>query len=126
MKNAMDLVAEAKAKINEVSVNDAPNEIQKSDVLIDVREPDEFRAGHIAGAVNIPRGMLEFKLSGMPELQDRDKRVVVYCKTSGRGALAAVALKEMGYLQVHSISGGLDAWIEAGKPTVKPDLPEFG
>ncbi|RUO35477.1 sulfurtransferase [Aliidiomarina shirensis] len=126
MKNALDLVAEAKSKINEVSVTDAPSEIQKADVLIDVREPDEFRAGHIAGAINIPRGMLEFKLSGTPELQDRDKHIVLYCKTSGRGALSTVALQDMGYIKVSSIAGGLDAWIEAGKPTVKPDLPEFG
>lgn len=126
MKNAQDLVAAAKGKINEVSVADAEAAIQAADVVIDVREPDEFRAGHIAGAINVPRGMLEFRLSGTPELQDRDKKIVVYCKTSGRGALAAVALQDMGYFNVHSIAGGYDAWVAANKPTVTPQLPDFG
>ena len=126
MKNAQDLVMAAKGKINEVSVADADAEIQVADVVIDVREPDEFRAGHIAGAINVPRGMLEFRLSGTPELQDRDKKIVVYCKTSGRGALAAVALQDMGYFNVHSIAGGYDAWVAANKPTVTPQLPDFG
>lgn len=126
MKNAQDLVMAAKAKISEVDVANAENAIQAADVVIDVREPDEFRAGHIAGAINVPRGMLEFRLSGTPELQDRDKKIVVYCKTSGRGALSAVALKEMGYLNVLSIAGGFDAWLEAGRPAVKPELPDFG
>lgn len=94
-------------------------------MLIDVREADEFREGHIAGALNIPRGLLEFKLSGTPELAARDMSIVLYCKTSGRAALSAAALQDMGYLHVQSIAGGFDAWVGANKPVVKPSLPSF-
>jgi rhodanese-related sulfurtransferase len=64
-------------------------------------------------------------LSNNPELSARDLNIVLYCKTSGRAALAACALQDMGYLQVQSIAGGFDAWAAAGKPVVKPSLPSF-
>lgn len=125
MKNAHDLVVAAKSRITEIPLEDADAAIRQADVLIDVREADEFQAGHLAGAINIPRGLLEFRLSNMPELAARDLSIVLYCKTSGRAALAACSLLEMGYLQVRSISGGVDAWEAAGKPLVKPQLPSF-
>jgi rhodanese-related sulfurtransferase len=58
-------------------------------------------------------------------LSSRELKIVLYCKTSGRAALAACALHDMGYLNVKSIAGGMDAWIAAGKPVVKPALPTF-
>ena len=125
MKTAHDLVMAAKARIQEVSVAEADLAIQDADVLIDVREADEFAAGHLPGAIHASRGMLEFKLSSNPNLSARDLKIVLYCKTSGRAALAACALHDMGYLQVKSISGGIDAWAAAGKPVVKPSLPAF-
>lgn len=125
MKNAHDLVTDAKTRIQEVSIQEAEAAIRDADALIDVRESDEFAAGHIPGAVHIPRGMLEFKLSNAPELSARDLKLVLYCKTSGRAALAACSLQQMGYMNVQSISGGFDAWSEAGKPVVKPSLPSF-
>ena len=125
MKNAHELVEQARRHIQEIPLADAEAAIQAADVLIDVREADEYREGHINGALNIPRGVLEFKLSATPELAARDMNIVLYCKTSGRAALAAVALQDMGYLQVKSIAGGFDAWIAAHKPVVKPSLPSF-
>lgn len=125
MKSAHDLVAEAKARIQEIDLDAADAAIRDADVLLDVREADEFHAGHIPGAVNIPRGLLEFKLSNTPELTSRDLNIVLYCKTSGRAALAACALHDMGYLQVQSIAGGFDAWSAAGKTVVTPSLPTF-
>lgn len=126
MKNALDLVAAAKARVNEIAVVDAEAAIRDADVLIDVREESEFAAGHVPGAIHASRGMLEFKLSGTPALQARDLKVVLYCKTSGRAALAAAAMQEMGYLNVRSIAGGYDGWVAAGKPVAKPELPSFG
>lgn len=126
MKSALDLVTAAKARITEIPVSDADAAIREADVLIDVREADEFAAGHLPGAIHASRGMLEFKLSGNPALASRDLKVVLYCKTSGRAALAATAMQDMGYLNVKSISGGYDAWLAAGKPVVKPELPSFG
>lgn len=125
MKNAHELVEQARRHIQEIPLADAEAAIQAADVLIDVREADEYREGHINGALNIPRGVLEFKLSATPELAARDMNIVLYCKSSGRAALAAVALQDMGYLQVKSIAGGFDAWTAADKPVVKPSLPSF-
>jgi rhodanese-related sulfurtransferase len=125
MKTAHDLVALAKSQIKEVSVADAAQAIQASDILLDVREADEYASGHIPGAVHISRGLLEFKLSNSPELARRDLKIVLYCKTSGRAALAAKALHDMGYLNVESIAGGFDAWASAGNPIAKPQPLEF-
>jgi rhodanese-related sulfurtransferase len=125
MKTAHDLVVAAKSSVQEVAIADAEQAIRAADVLVDVREADEFAAGHLAGAVHISRGMLEFKFTANPALQARDLRIVLYCKTSGRAALAAVALQEMGYLNVLSIAGGFDGWVAAGKPIAKPEAPSF-
>lgn len=125
MKTAHDLVAAARSRIHEIAVEDAHSTIQNADLLLDVREADEYAAGHLPGATHISRGMLEFKLSAMPALQPRELDIVLYCKTSGRAALAAVALHDMGYLNVRSIAGGYDAWVAAGKPVVKPQPPSF-
>ncbi|OSZ75854.1 rhodanese-like domain-containing protein [Hydrogenophaga sp. IBVHS1] len=125
MKTAHDLVLAAKAQCTEVPVKDAPAAVLAADIVIDVREPDEYAAGHLAGAINIPRGLLEFKLSSTPTLERRDLNVVLYCKTSGRAALAAVAMQSMGYLNVVSVAGGFEAWVAAGEPIVKPATPVF-
>lgn len=126
MKTALDLVAAAKARIQEVSVEAAQAAIAQADVLIDVREPDEYRQGHLPGAINLPRGLLEFQLSSQSTLEPRGLRVVLYCKTSGRAALAACAMQDMGYLDVRSIAGGFDAWAAAGRPVATPSTPAFG
>lgn len=125
MKTAHDLVMAAKTRIHEIRPEEAEKTLSNTDVLIDIREADEFQAGHLAGALLIPRGILEFKLSNSPELTARDLKIMLYCKTSGRAALAALSLKEMGYLNVTSIAGGFDAWQTAGKPVVVPALPDF-
>lgn len=125
MKSAHDLVMTAKAHIREIPLEQADAALAAADVLIDVREADEFAAGHLAGAVHIPRGLLEFKLTAMPTLQARDLAVVLYCKTSGRAALAAQSMQAMGYLNVTSLAGGYDAWVAAGKPVATPALPSF-
>ena len=125
MKSAHDLVTEAKARIREIDLDAADAAIRDADLLLDVREADEYHAGHVPGAVNIPRGLLEFKFSATPELSSRDLKIVLYCKTSGRAALAACALHDMGYLDVQSIAGGFDAWSAAGKAVVTPSLPAF-
>ncbi|MFM7502891.1 MAG: rhodanese-like domain-containing protein, partial [Betaproteobacteria bacterium] len=93
MKTAHDHVVAAKAAIEEISIDQASKTIQEADLLIDVREADEFAQGHLPGAVLVPRGLLEFKLSGTPAMSARDLQIVLYCKTSGRAALAAAAMK---------------------------------
>lgn len=125
MKTAHDLVAAAKARVPEISVANADQAIREANVLVDVREADEFAVGHLPGAVHISRGMLEFRFQAMPALQSRDIKIVLYCKTSGRAALAGAALLDMGYLNVQNIAGGFDAWVAAGKPVAKPEAPAF-
>lgn len=125
MKTAHDLVTDAKRQIREVGLELAEQAIREAYVLIDVREAEEFAVGHLPGAVLMPRGLLEFKLSASPALTARDLKVVLYCKTSGRAALAALAMQAMGYLNVQSIAGGFDAWQAAGKSVIKPDQPSF-
>jgi rhodanese-related sulfurtransferase len=71
------------------------------------------------------RGMLEFKLAANPQLQPRDLKITLYCKTSGRAALCALSLKEMGYVNVRSIAGGFDAWQAAGFHVEKPSVTTF-
>ena len=126
MKTALDLVAAAKARIQEIPVDAAEAAIAQADVLIDVREPDEYRQGHLPGAINLPRGVLEFQMSSQSAMEPRGLRIVLYCKTSGRAALAACALQDMGYLDVRSDAGGIDAWKAAGKAVAVPVAPVFG
>ena len=73
MKSATDLVMAAKAHTREIPLDQAEAAIAAADVLIDVREPDEHAAGHLHGALHIPRGLLEFKLSATPALERRDQ-----------------------------------------------------
>lgn len=121
MKTAHELVAIAKASINEVALVDATRAIQDADLLLDVREADEYTSGHIPGAIHIPRGLLEFKLSNDPNLSSRGLKIVLYCKNGGRAALASQSLHEMGYVHIQSIAGGFDAWAQAGNPIAKPE-----
>lgn len=125
IKTAHDLVADAKTRIKEVAIEGVDQAIQDADVLIDVREADEYAAGHLAGAIHASRGMLEFKLTNDTALSSRDLKIVLYCKTSGRAALAAASLHDMGYRHVKSIAGGFDAWVSAGKQIIDPHLPTF-
>ena len=125
MKTAHDLVVAARAKVPEISAATAQEAIRNAGVVVDVREAEEFAAGHVPGAVHISRGMLEFRFSGMPALQSRDLKIVLYCKSGGRAALAGAALQEMGYLNVQNIAGGFDAWLAQGMPVARLEAPSF-
>ena len=119
-KSLTDLVSAARGRIAEVDVAALSDEKAASDLLlVDVREPDEHRLGRIPGAVLIPRGTIEpaadlvFPMRH-PELsQARKRRVVLYCGSGGRSALACDVLREMGFEDVASLAGGFAAWKEA-------------
>ncbi len=111
---AMDLVADAKQRIVEVTVETAKSKLTSNPIL-DVREPAEFAAGHLPGAINIPRGVLEFKIGADPTLQNKqDDEIIVYCQTGGRSALAADSLHKIGYSKAVSMAGGFKAWTDNG------------
>lgn len=119
-----DLVVEAKAQIKEVNTADAHSLLGKR-VIIDVREYDEYAAGHLPGAINIPRGILEFKIGMVPECADKNGAFLIYCRTSGRAALSAVQLQRIGYTNVISMAGGFEAWNNEGRPVEKPEPINF-
>ncbi len=119
------LVEEAKAQIGEIDADSAAQRISAGAVVIDVREPAEFDAGCLPNAVNIPRGVLEFKTSDHPALANKDAELLLYCKTGGRSALAAVSLQPLGYAKPVSVAGGFEAWVKAGQKVVK-DTTNFG
>ncbi len=110
-----DLVMSAKRDIKEVDVAIAQSQVQDpATVVVDVREPEEYAAGHLPRAINVPRGVMEFRLSGLPDLANPNGRVLVYCRSGGRSALAAQTLQKLGYTNVFSMSGGYDAWQARG------------
>jgi len=119
-----DLVVEAKSQIKEVATAEAQSMLGKR-VIIDVREYDEYAAGHLPGAINIPRGVLEFKIGMVPECAKKDGAFLIYCRTSGRAALSAVQLQKLGYGNIVSMLGGYDAWSNENRPTEKPELINF-
>ena len=108
------MLTEVKSMITEVSVTTASKLLAEGQlVLLDVREESEFAAGHIDHALLLPRGVLEFKLAQVPELADKSKAVLVYCRTGGRSAMAAQTLQQFGYNNVLSMAGGFEAWQQA-------------
>lgn len=124
-RNASALVAAARQQIVEVE----PKTVAATGgdrVVIDVREPAEFATGHVPGAVNIPRGVLEFEIEAHPAvgcatdaaLADRQRSIVVYCRSGGRAALAALSLQQLGFTDVRSMAGGIMAWSAAGLQVV--------
>lgn len=112
MKSGTDLVNEAKARIREVKPRDALALHASGGVaFLDVRELQEVNLGKIPGAVHISRGQLESKVESA---LTRDARVIVYCASGNRSALAADTLSQMGYKNVSSLAGGFRGWAEAG------------
>jgi sulfur-carrier protein adenylyltransferase/sulfurtransferase len=112
-KTQQDFLAAARQEIPEVSVEEVEARRKQGEdfVLLDVREKDEVRSGYIDGAVNIPRGFLEFQAAGkLPE----NKEIIVYCAGGARSLLAAQVLRSMGYERVSSMAGGMTRWKDAG------------
>lgn len=115
----MELVAQARAQITEVSPKDAWDAMSGDVRVLDVRETSEFEAGRLPGAINIPRGILEFRIGEVQEFARKDVPILLYCRTGGRAALATVALNQLGYSNVRSITGGVMGWEQAGLPVEK-------
>ena len=116
-KTLLDFVKQAKSSIQEIEVSDVQTLLEEGYQVLDVREPVEFSAGTIAGALNIPRGILEpaadHQYAGRrDELQDRDKKWLLFCASSGRAAMATVVLQQMGFTNIKNINGGMKAWKE--------------
>jgi rhodanese-related sulfurtransferase len=105
-----DLLAAARVSVNPVDADGAETLLAAGAVVLDVREPAEYEMGHLPGAVNVPRGVLEFRVGDHPSLTDPDATILLYCKNGGRSTLAAHTLKQMGFEQVRMLVGGFDGW----------------
>ena len=111
LNSVEELVAHAKQHITEVDVAHSKQLIAAGNiVVVDTREENEYAAGHIENALFIPRGVLEFKLNNTPELANKSKAVLLYCRSGNRSALAAQTMLSLGYTTVLSMAGGYEAW----------------
>jgi adenylyltransferase/sulfurtransferase len=114
-KSFQEIMAEARKEIPEVSaqqVNELLKNNGKSPILLDVRESDEWRQGHLEGALPLPRGFLEIKVESA--IPNKEAPIIAYCAGGVRSLLAAKAMREMGYQNVSSMAGGYTAWKNGG------------
>lgn len=91
-------------------------------LIIDVREPQEYAAGHVPGAINIPRGVIDSKIwnhVGSSEKADLERQIVLQCQSGRRATLAAQTLEELGFTQTSAVIMNLDEWKTSGNPFVK-------
>ncbi len=111
------LVDDAKSRIREVTAAEARARVSAGGRarLIDVREDNEWRAGHAQGAEHMGRGIIERDIE--QKAPDKEAELILYCGGGYRSALAADSLQRMGYRNVLSMAGGWKAWKEAGLPT---------
>jgi molybdopterin/thiamine biosynthesis adenylyltransferase/rhodanese-related sulfurtransferase len=121
MKTFTELIKETRQQIEELTPEQVKEKLDRNDniTLLDVREKDEVAQGYIENAVTIPRGFLEQKIENA--IPERDTPLVVYCAGGTRSAMAAKTLKEMGYNNVISMTGGFSKWKNDGYHFVKDE-----
>jgi rhodanese-related sulfurtransferase len=124
-RSLADFVREALKTVEVISAEGAAQILEKPDRagwnFIDVRESDEFAAGRIPGARNFPRGFLEVRADlehykRDPWLEDRGRKMILYCGGGHRSALASKSLQEMGFQRILSLAGGWTGWVELNLP----------
>jgi rhodanese-related sulfurtransferase len=113
VKSKQQISSEAKSKAPHITSQQLAGSLSGAEklVLLDIRTEAEYEAGHIQGAQWFPRGKLEYYIQDL--IKDPDARVVLYCRTGGRSALATLTLKDMGYTDVVDLDGGFRAWVDA-------------
>jgi rhodanese-related sulfurtransferase len=114
----LKLVDDAKSRVKQVNIEQYKSMPSESHILIDVREDNEWSAGHAKGAVHLSKGIIERDVE--TEIPDKSQKLVLYCGGGFRSALAGDALQQMGYKNVISLDGGWRAWNQAGLPVEKP------
>ena len=114
-----DLLKEAKKAATALRPHEVAQVAENEKVtLVDVRESDEWRRGHLPNAVHVPRGYLEMQAES--KVPDKDAPIIVYCAGGNRSAFASETLKQMGYTNVRHMSGGFTGWKDAGLKVVQP------
>src|SRR5688572_13167384 len=113
-RSGAEVIREIKSKVEEVDPAQVSEHLGNGIVLVDVRDSNEWDAGHIPGAKHVPRGYLESRIEGIAG-SDRSQEIVLYCATGQRSALAAHTLEELlGYENVKSMTGGITLWKDRG------------
>lgn len=115
------LVAEARQSVPTIDMYAFKHVLDNKayDLIVDVREPDEYKNGHIPGAINIPRGLIEFRIwrhIGFPDETDTARRIYLYCMSGGRCALATQTLQKLGFSNAVAVDMKLRTWEAAGYP----------
>ena len=118
------LVAAAKSQIKTIDMETFKAKLDKNEVglLIDVREPGEYAEGHVAGAINVPRGLIELKiwpLVGFPDKTDMNKQLTLYCGTGARCVLATKSLQDLGFTNATAVTMTIIDWEVAGHKLVQ-------
>jgi sulfur-carrier protein adenylyltransferase/sulfurtransferase len=114
-----ELLREVKSQIDEIDPSKVRELIGEGVAIVDVRETDEFAAGHLPGAKHVPRSYLETRIEGV--VADRDAQIVLYCQSGNRSAYGARTLTEdLGYTNVTSMTGGITLWKDRGYEVVVP------
>jgi molybdopterin/thiamine biosynthesis adenylyltransferase/rhodanese-related sulfurtransferase len=114
-----EFIRQIKSRINEIDPSAVHELVGDGVAIVDVRETDEFATGHLPGAVHVPRGYLESRIDGI--VPDHSQRVVLYCASGNRSALAAKTMTEdLGYEHVESMTGGITLWKDRGYAVVVP------
>jgi len=112
MPSGAEYIRQIKSQIAEVDPSEVHELLDDGVAIVDVRESDEVAQGKLPGATHVPRGYLESRIEGA--VPDRDQRVVLYCASGNRSALAAKTLQELGYGRVESMTGGITLWKDRG------------
>jgi len=126
MKHYTDLLAECLTEVREIMPWDLAEQLRqpRPPLLLDIREPAEFDAAHIAGAIHVPRGILESACDWdyddtVPELAGgREREIVVICRSGNRSVLAAHTMQRMGFSKVVSLKTGVRGWNDYEQPLV--------
>jgi rhodanese-related sulfurtransferase len=113
----LDLVNDAKTRVKQIDIQQYKKMQGQKHVLVDVREDNEWAAGHAAGAIHMGKGIIERDVE--TKIPEKSATLVLYCGGGFRSALVADALQKMGYQNPISLDGGWRAWNEAGLPTEK-------
>jgi molybdopterin/thiamine biosynthesis adenylyltransferase/rhodanese-related sulfurtransferase len=117
VKTSKNILDEARSTIEQIDIDEARRMLERpGTVLVDVRESDEWRQGHIPQAVGIPRGFLELRIE--EKVPDHKAPVILQCASGTRSLLAARSLHEMGYENLFNLNGGFNAWKDRGLPWV--------
>jgi rhodanese-related sulfurtransferase len=116
-KEFLALVNDAKSRIAEITIDELATARARGARIVDVREDDEWRAGHVAGAEHIGKGVIERDI--VAKVPDKNAELVLYCGGGFRSALAADMLRQMGYTRALSLAGGWKAYTERALPVEK-------